>query len=426
MLAKNRGNIDFLMSPQSYGQRRLGETCGEMKPFSTLSATGIMSLIEDDTRTHNRLASDWRGYHQTLTPSQTEAVLKRNAGIRLCQGSAPFLYALVTGYEYNSPECAEAGRAIFDIRKFALERGVSRNAEVALVASERSVTAMPSLARRGVAETGNWIQQYGHDGKVIRSKEMRSLLHGEIFNAAHTRFARAGASIDYLLAEDLCNYSGNYKLYVFLNQFVFDDALLNAVERIRNRGATILWLYAPGFSNSNSLEDMKKLTGIEFAACEGPDVAAVTVKSPSRLMGMPEARVAKLFYPVRPDEVLGTYSNGKPGLDRVRTGASESYFSGTWQLDVEFIRHLMRKAGVHLFSDSLDPMEANDGLFTLHARTPGNKTVRLKRKATVVDVFSRRIVGRNVDSFSFDAPLHTSHLFYFGPDAERFLDRTSR
>jgi hypothetical protein len=66
-------------------------------------------------------------------------------------------------------------------------------------------------------------------------------------------------------------------------------------------------------------------------------------------------------------------------------------------------------------------MEANDALFTLHARTAGVKTVKLPRKATVVDVFNRRLVARDADEFSFEAELHSSHLFYFGPDAERFL-----
>ena len=44
---------------------------------------------------------------------------------------------------------------------------------------------------------------------------------------------------------------------------------------------------------------------------------------------------------------------------------------------------------------------------------PHAKRVRLPRKAaSVVDVFGKRVVARDVDEFEFYAPLHSSHLFY--------------
>jgi hypothetical protein len=136
---------------------------------------------------------------------------------------------------------------------------------------------------------------------------------------------------------------------------------------------------------------------------------------------MPEAKVAQAFYPVKPDEVLGTYEDGKPGLAASKVGNSLTVFSGTWQMDVPFIRQLVARVGVHVWCESDDPIEANDALFTLHARTAGAKTVRLPRKATVVDLVGRRVVARDADEFSFDADLHSTHLFYYGDDAEEFL-----
>ena len=128
-----------------------------------------------------------------------------------------------------------------------------------------------------------------------------------------------------------------------------------------------------------------------------------------------------MFVPTHPDETLGTYADGTPGLVRVRTGASQSYFSGTWQLDVPFLQDLYRRTGVHVYCDTTDPIEANGRLFTLHARFPGRKTVTLPRASTVLDVFNRRIVARNAKTFSFPAELHSTHLFYFGDDADDLL-----
>ena len=125
--------------------------------------------------------------------------------------------------------------------------------------------------------------------------------------------------------------------------------------------------------------------------------------------------------PISADEVVGTYDNGRPGLAMVRTGGSQSWFYGGWQVDVPFLLDLYRRAGVHVYCDTTDPVEANDRLVTLHARFPGRKTIRLPRKTTVLDVYGRRIIARGVDAFTFSAELHSSHLFYFADDAEDLL-----
>jgi len=121
--------------------------------------------------------------------------------------------------------------------------------------------------------------------------------------------------------------------------------------------------------------------------------------------------------------VLGRYSDGNPGLAEIRQGKSTSIFYGGWQTDQRFIRDMLKKAGVFVYSDSNDPVEANEKLFTLHARYAGTKKVRLPGKSTVLDVFGRRIVARGVDSFEFDAKLHETYLFYLSDDADALLEK---
>ena len=421
LLDGNSGRIDFLMSPQSYSQRRIGDTCGEMKPFSTLAAAGILSVVENDARTHRTFDGRRLGYHQTVTPEQTESIVRRDASIALCRCSVPYFYALASGCDFDTSECAAVGRDILAVQRFCLGREVGRHAEVALVASEKSVCATPNIGALPYAETGRQTHAYEPDGSEVREPEKAALLNGEIFGLAHTKFARTGVPVDYLLSEDIADNPGEYKLYVFLNLFVSDAKTRAAVAKLRARGATLLWIYAPGRLGERPLAGMEALTGIAFAQMPGPTVAGVIVKSDGRYMGMPKAKVAQMFYPVHPDEVLGTYLDGHPGLTLSKVGNSQSFFSGTWQLDVPFIRMLVTRAGAHVWSDSDDPIEANDALFTLHARSSGMKTVHLPRKATVVDVFGRRIVAYDMDRFTFQADLHSSHLFYFGADAEKLL-----
>ena len=104
-----------------------------------------------------------------------------------------------------------------------------------------------------------------------------------------------------------------------------------------------------------------------------------------------------------------------------KIGNSMSYFSGPWQISVAFLRDVLKRAGVHLYSDTTDPLEANDNLLVIHARFAGKKTIRLPRKTTVLDVYGKKIIGENTDTFTFNMELHETRLFYFGEDAEILL-----
>ena len=85
------------------------------------------------------------------------------------------------------------------------------------------------------------------------------------------------------------------------------------------------------------------------------------------------------------------------------------------------MQRLAHEAGVHIFGDALDIYEANERFLPVHARNAGTKTIRLPRRTDVVDVFNRKIVARDADAFTFEAPLHSTWLFYFADDAEAFL-----
>ena len=181
----------------------------------------------------------------------------------------------------------------------------------------------------------------------------------------------------------------------------------------------IVWTYAPGYvsDDGNSVESMKRLTGLDFVKASTSMDPELTLKDGQKTGGLGHA-IAPIFSPVGADEVLGVYSDSRPGLVMKRTGQAETVFSGTYRLEMPLLMSLAKRAGVHLYSDSSDPVDANDRLVALHARFEGRKTIRLPRRTDVYDVFGRRMIARGVKEFSFDAPLHSSWLFYFADDAE--------
>ncbi len=257
------------------------------------------------------------------------------------------------------------------------------------------------------------MQIYRADGSVRTVGMKGAFLAIDPFCFAYTRYARIGAPIDYVLAEDLTDHLGDYKLYVVANCCHADAGFRKAVEALKRRSCTLLWLSAPGYMSpaGNSVEGMRRLTGLRLEKRSGREEPLVTM-SDGRKMGSTGATMAPTFS-VSGAETLGRWPDGTAGVAAARVGRATSVYCGSDLADLAFLRELAGRAGVHVYSESGDPVEANESLVCLHARTAGRKTVRLPRTADVYDVFNRKVVGKGVSAFSFEAPLHSSWLFAY-------------
>ena len=404
--------VDFLMSPQPYTVRNLGDAYGDMKPFATLGANGIVSVLEDDTRTFSsrRLPAAMEDNLQMPTEETTVGVLRRNLGFTLCRRQVPYYISLCSGMEFDFSQFAADAAEARKVGEMLMASACTRKAEIAVVMSEETIKAMPVL--RGLSTgSGEVMQIYRGDGSVKRVGESGTPFAVDPFCFAYTRYARLGAPVDYVLAEDLKDHPGDYRLYLFVNCYRVDAAFRTAVEGLKRRPCTLVWLSAPGYmaSDGNSLEAMSSLTGFSFAKRSGRGQPQLMMTD-GRRMGARGSAVAPLFS-VSGGETLGRWEDGSAGAAVMRTGEATSVYCGTFQTDLQFLRELASKAGVHLYSATEDPVEANDRLVCLHARTAGRKTIVLPRTSDVYDVFGRKTVAEGVRTFSFDAPLHSSWLF---------------
>lgn len=415
-LDRSKGVIDFLLSPPGYAfaHRALGNTLVDMKPFASMQSHGIVPVVEDDTRTHNNFALPGSGYFQCKTETQTVAEMRRNMGIAICRGLPFYTYAITSGAEFDYPQYATDCESLKRVGEDALRHQVGRHAEIAVIVSEEMVKSMPNMSASKPEFFGEGQQWYLSDGSVKRLDSTGgSPLATVSFGNTYNRLARLGAPVDYRLAEDLADHPGDYKLYIFLNCLNAEPSLVRAAQKLRERDCTLLWTYAPGFvaRNGNSVENMKTLTGMDFVPSATAQDAAVTV-SGGETFGKTGHPVSPLFVLKNATEELGRYGDGVCGFGAIRTGQAESIFYGSYSLELPTLRQIAGRAGVHIYSSSGDPMEANGAFVTLHARFAGKKTIRLPKRATVYDVFSRREVAKDVTTFDFDAPLHSSWLFY--------------
>ena len=409
------GAVDFLCSPQDYRIRTLGEPVLDMKPFGSIASCGLLSVIEDDTRTHCGRCLHGRGFGQTLTAFQSASLLRRNMGSYLCRGQPLYYYDLIHGTGFNFPEAKRDAEALRRVQELCAREGVARHAEIAVVVSESAVTAMPRIPVD--MPGGQVIPEYGDDGRAKGVVRPRRLLSGELATLDLSRLSRIGAPWDCLLAEDLADNPGDYKLYVFLGCFRADARFRAAVKKLQTRACTLLWTYAPGYVDGidGAVANMETLTGFSFRELPGKQTPAVVFENGEGTMGTPGVKASPLFEVSNADKILARYvDGGEPAVVRKKTGEATSVYSGVWLYSLDFLRSLAERSGVHSYVETDDPVEANDALFLLHARTAGLKRVTLPRKvAAVTDVFTGKVVGRDCDSFEFQSPLHGTRLFHF-------------
>lgn len=419
------GIVDFLISPPDYTTRNAGGMCTDMKPFASMNAHGIVTLVESDLRTAwgPFLTGNHHAKYQMPTAEKSIGLVRRDMSVALCRNQPMSMYAICTGTDFDDPRCARDTGILRKVGEFALRKGIRRRAEVAVVVSEETVKSMANIARE--CPNGELEQVYVKGGRVLVRPRVFNYPFGENNGDNYVRYARAGAPVDYVLAEDLAEHPGNYRLYIFTNAYVYDAKFLAAVDRLRARGATLLWSYAPGYTRDgvNSVANMERLTGIRLAEEEGELPCHVRFPD-GKGMGTERAVVKPVFRADDPAaETLAVNAKGHAGVAVKRIGTSVAIFAAPWQFTVPFLADAYRRAGVHLYSDSSDPMEANDAIVALHARFPGRKTIRLPRKTDVLDVFGGRIIAHDADSFSYDADLHSTSLFYCGEDAAELLNK---
>ena len=423
----NSGAVDFLISPISYSIRYIGETANDMKPYTSMMAHNILPVLEDDSRTHNSPSLYARGYpqSQTLSLQQSISVARRNAGIALCRNYPLHYLALITGTEFNFPQMGDDLAVVRAVGEYCVENNIPRQSEIAVVYSEETVKRIPYLEKN--SDPFRIRQIYRGDGTVQTYKERARILTGVIWKNAEL-YPRIGAPIDILLAEDLPNAPQHYKLYIFPDSFYWTPEFQNAIDKLKEKNVTMLWLYAPGFAGdrANSLENMTKLTGFKFELLKNP-LEPITYYKSQRLGIGPEITPVFRIVNTGKETVMGKYVNTDyPALAMTKHGRATSVFSGPFLLNDQFLRELAEQSGIHLYSRSSDPFEANRNFLILHARSSGKKKIHLPEEVDIVDVFSKKIIAENTDVFEFNAELHSSYFFYYGKDTGNLLKKLAK
>lgn len=324
-------------------------------------------------------------------------VALRDLGLRLATGTAG-LWLGARGVEPDGKVVARVSA----LEERAVHADRRSTAEIAAVVDETSL--------RHFAEAGG--------------------LWGPLVDAQRVELARVGAPVDVILLDDL-DRAPAYRLYLFLGTVHTSDAQRRAIARLPGRGAkALVWVYAgdvidKGITTSRTADTL----GFALRRVDEPRPLEVRPKQAglvTALGGVPElhrfgteASIAPYF--VVDDasvEVLGElFGTNQPGLVRKRWGDdSWTYHSVAPRVSAPVLRAIARDAGVHLYVEGDDALTAGASFVSLHASSSGRKTIRLPQATDVFDPAARKVVGRGVDTITFDLEAQETGLFFLGSE----------
>ena len=400
-------DVDFIVSPYSYGFRAVGGHGPGMPPSESVRLHGKIYLFEEDSRSHLNDKDCGFGRAETLEDSQ--AVLRRNLAECLCRGHGIWWLKGGDDHPHIDPTIEPAFTP-----------------ELALLQKVGSFGLQ--LDRRPTAEIVVLLDDESYFYTTVRNDLDLPL----VFQQKLMGLPRIGAQCDYYLLDDfLEGRVPPAKLYIFLNPWRLDTERRAALAgQLRRDGRVALWIYAAGYlKDEPGLEHMTEVTGFTFGKGENPwgPMMQLTDFGHPITRGLSEdlfwgtnANLGPVFHLDDAEaRVLGqvVYSMGqcRHGLGVKEFADWTSVYVAAPNIPAPVLRGIARFAGVHLYSEAGDVLYAIRQLLSVHTLSGGTRTFRLPAAVeTVYDLFAEQTVADGVDTFEVELPPRSTTLFYTG------------
>jgi hypothetical protein len=341
-------DIDFIMAPGTYQERRIGDASGVMTCVDSLKLHGKSYIHEIDHRTHTARSVTLLGRaipgHADGFADTAESIagLRREFCLALCKGLGMWWFDMF-GSWYDDPDVLAAigkMREIWD--QWCGHEGASVD-EVALLVDPDSMLYV------------------GGDDPLVAESLARQRHALGLLGAPYAIYSMGDLeAIDW----------EPFRLVVVPNLFYADDDITKRLRETLGRGGrTVVWTRAAGMLGP-----------------EGCDPAGV-----ERLTGVPW---------------------GTSRLTIRDMGAFKSVYVPHDHVDRPTLRALTLDAGVHLYADGGEAIYSTERLLASHSGTGGEHPFYLRRKAASVrELFSDRIVARDTDRFVDDLPAIATVLY---------------
>lgn len=397
------GAVDFLAAPGVYNNREPGGYVAQREMNDSFRLRNQIFVAEEDSRTHrdNNFYRDAMGLY---TMRDTANALKRDFARNLCEETYAWWFDQQEGGgRYMEEDIYALFRRQNEIAKFAYSLDRTKANDIAVIYDQESVHYVSQ-------NTSTVMLDY------YRTSDL----------------GRIGAPVDYYFHNDMANPKmRDYKMYLMVNVFCLTEEECEMIHRkAAKNGATVVWLYAPGFINPNaqkrmSCENIKKTTGISAVCVNetssprfrviGESHPALRYADRDRCYGFIDRDVHSnvwlgtvltppflnpAFYIDDGDAtVLGRYCiDGRPALAMKETNGFTSIYCAPQILRSELLASFAEYSGCHLFTHTDDCVYANRNFVAVHAHFTGKRTIYFPEDCSPYEVYERRWYGHNVRS----------------------------
>ena len=341
-------DIDFFISPGTYGDRLMGGGSGFMVPNGTrvLDGKGFLHEIDHRTPTYNcdldeYVSIGWMSPWQDQ--AETNAGLKREFSLAIVNHASLWCFDMWGGV-FKTPETMQVvaqSKALWD-RYAALP--AKSLAQVALVV----------------------------DPESARLVNDQNPLVAEIYQGTRNKLNRLGAPFEVLSFNDLARADmEQYRLLVFPGLFELTPEKEELLKRcVCHSGRTLLFVHAPGLSDGCSLdpERVAALTGTSYGT---PGVATVA-----------------------------------------RDGWTAVYAASHADVTPQVLKKAAAGAGVTMYCVDEVPVFANERLVAVHTATGGERTITLPRACREVrELYTDRVIPVRDRQFRYSFATPDTTLF---------------
>ncbi|HET6881255.1 MAG TPA: hypothetical protein VFI31_13930, partial [Pirellulales bacterium] len=425
-------DIDFLASPPQYHRRGPGEHGCIRFLNASIKRHGKLWVNESDIRTVLSQADPANPMRdgRALNMADSLACLEREFTHLVCEGASGW-WLQPRSNDYRDDRILDSFGRMQHCGQAAVEFDRTSETDIAAVVDQESLLTGPAFA---------------FDTSVHLVSP--SLLDG--FRVDET--CRLGTPVDYYELGDVLSAGvRQYKLYLMLNCFSLTDEERSGIDRLRQGGATTVWMYAPGLFRPGakpelSLDHTRDLLGFVLASQRGEklDVRMRLADGgpeyfpdfdPQRTFGgferarwtkdgrtgeivreMPgRTRLRERFYGAGGGEVLARFEEGdQPSMVLHRQGKSTDVWIGSVMAPAALLRALARRAGCHLYCDEDEIIYANRSFLAIHTATSGRRTFKLRRPTDVTEVLSGDELAQGARTFTDTIDAFRTRLYFLG------------
>ena len=331
-------DIDFFIAPGNYSDRAIGGGSGSQLVYGTALRYGKRFMHEIDFGPHDQ--TQWgKGLWKTLEDDL--AGNTREAAFAMANNANYWWFDMWGGF-YRNPKVRERIAALKKVQD-GLKPAPSV-AEILIVCDPESL--------------------YHVNEKCPLERAFGQHLRNKL--------ARIAAPYDIYSFDDLPVLDMNRYKLVCLNStlLITPERAKFLREKVCGGGRTVLWCYAPGVTDGQTLdaERVKEWAGVAFKT---------------------------------------------PGINATQMDGWRSVYAYDYKLFTpESLTKIAAEAGAHLYLDAPATVFANERFLAVHTKVGGGKTIRLPVKvAKVTDLLSGETVAQDADSFTITFATPDTRLF---------------